>query len=653
MSNHVCMLFLLHSSTSSLLHFFLFHNIPSTLGSLYLDIMAEAPKHTVPSSQTTDEIGSGYLSSPTSPMANTPLEVLPLSTVLVVASSTSPPPSAVAPSLAALSPSEVSLGDKLKSLKKRKGAGPNSTETAPKGRKTTEGFMAVPSGIPDLVPTPRAADVLLSPNKADPKADSKDGPQLHDEDQTKESSLSESESSDPEFKVVKRRYTRSAAAASLALPKTKSKGTSKATLKKSASIPLKASSSKSKGTSSTGKDANVPLPPNRRAPEVTPIPPSTHFVNTEARTLFASCTISRPIVYEKSIEFSTMLPSVKIFVNRLGWVKALESFPRVNLTMVHEFYANFPENISADVKLKSKDPIHVFVRGIHVDISPSKIRQVLSLPQTEKSIMPQVKKFISEVSLDDLAASLYSTAPSEPVSECFLSSQYMTEWYKTMGFLARTMLTPTTQTSKIPHQQAALISYFCTKGHSLLPAEYYMYQAIRKAAIPQRHAIKSSLVFPALITLLCVDAGVQVWDKDVILAPIPPVDRLTIAKSSAQSTFYVESLEHTLLKKEIKKTLDLAIATAITEVKATISDQFADLKTTLKGMLGQSARPTAAGDSTSRVPPAGNTYPEDTSMAGDDPAALEGESSDEAISGDGDDDQSTEAALDDVVDDSV
>ena len=298
----------------------------------------------------------------------------------------------------------------------------------------------------------------------------------------------------------------------------------------------------------------------------------------------------------------------------------------------------------------------MIIRGIQVDISPSKIRQVLSLPQTEKSIMPKVKAYISAISLDDLAATLYTTAPTEPVTECYLSSQYMTEWYKTMGFLARTMLTPTTQTSKIPHQQAALIKYFCTKAHPLLPAEYYMYQAIRKAAIPQRTAIKSSLVFPALITLLCVDAGVQVWEKDVILAPIPPVDRLTISKSSAQSPFYVEPLEHTLLKKEIKKTLDQAIAAAVSEVKLTLTDQLTDLKTTLIGMLSQSARPAAAMGGPSHIPSdsgssSGTKLAMDTPMEDADQAVAEGESSDEAISGDGD--QTAEIDLDDVAEDSV
>lgn len=58
--------------------------------------------------------------------------------------------------------------------------------------------------------------------------------------------------------------------------------------------------------------------------------------------------------------------------------------------------------------------------------------------------MSLVKKFILEATLDGLATNLYSTTLTKPLSECYMSSQYMTEWYKTMGFLARTMPTPTT-----------------------------------------------------------------------------------------------------------------------------------------------------------------------------------------------------------------
>lgn len=90
----------------------------------------------------------------------------------------------------------------------------------------------------------------------------------------------------------------------------------------------------------------------KRALEVILVPPLAYFVDSEAGTLFTFCNISRPIVYEKTINISTMLPFVKIFVTRLGYVNALESFQQVNLTMVHEFYANFSEDINVEVKLK-------------------------------------------------------------------------------------------------------------------------------------------------------------------------------------------------------------------------------------------------------------------------------------------------------------
>lgn len=636
--------------------------------SLSRNTMVEAPTNF---SQTTDVVGSGSVTSPPSAVLAAPVGsvpevaatgILPQPSEMAPILPPPPPSSTTVPTPAATPSPEVTLAA-LKIPKKRKGAEPSSNPKPLKGRKTTEGSRVEKKKIAcrtTRIPGPalNIGEVATLPSLD--VAASKGITMSFPEDPAQESSMSGSESSDSDFRATKRRSARSSVDPSPADLKSKSAGSSKSTSKKTAPVSLKSSVSKAKRKSSGAKDTKAPLPPKKRALEVIPIPPLAHFVDSAARTLFASCTMSRPVVYEKAIDFSTLMPMVKIFVAQLGWVKALESFPPVNLTLVHEFYANFPEDIPVEVKLRTRDPIHVFVRGIQVDISPSNIRQVLSLPQTDKGVMSRVKTFISEASLDTLATNFYSTAPTEPFTECYLSSQYMTEWYKTMGFLARTMLTPTTQTSKIPHHQAALIDYFCTKGHPILPAEYYMFQAIRKAAVPQRHAIKSSLVFPSLITLLCVAAGVQVWDKDMILPPIPPVDRLTIAKSSAQSHFYVETLEHTLLKRDIKKSLDQAFAAALTDVKASISDQLADLKTTLTGMLDKLARPTPARARTKRTTPdsessAGDTIKEDTPILEDtlvDDAAREGESSDEPISA-GATNQDDDADLDDVAADSV
>lgn len=60
-----------------------------------------------------------------------------------------------------------------------------------------------------------------------------------------------------------------------------------------------------------------------------------------------------------------MPQGVKHFVEKLGWLKALESLPKVNITMVQEFYANFPTgNIKSEIRLRSDEPIMVWVRGV-------------------------------------------------------------------------------------------------------------------------------------------------------------------------------------------------------------------------------------------------------------------------------------------------
>lgn len=209
---------------------------------------------------------------------------------------------------------------------------------------------------------------------------------------------------------------------------------------------------------------------------------------------------------------------------------------------------------------------------------------------TEKNTMAKVFEFIKNISIDVLASFMYSTSPNEPIPDSFLTSGQMSEWYKFMAFLARSLLTPTTQTSKIPHQQAALVAYFCDRTRPLLPAEYYIFQAIKRASAPQRLSSISSLVFPATITLLCLMSGVEVHNDDAIALPVSPVNRVTIAKSATQTRLYVESLEQTLLKKEMKLIVNKAMADAIQGFRDYIGKEFADFKAQMPGMLASVAR---------------------------------------------------------------
>ena len=165
-----------------------------------------------------------------------------------------------------------------------------------------------------------------------------------------------SSTSDLEFRAPRRRITRNSGKPIAGSSKSGSKDSSG---------PSKPSKAKPIGA----QDGRPSLPLKKRMFEVTDIPSKSHFRSNKAMSVFSSVTISRPIIYEKPFDFTNIPPAVKLFVDRLGWVKALESFPRVNISLVQEFYANFPENVPAEIKLRSTDPIMVWVRGVEVDPS--------------------------------------------------------------------------------------------------------------------------------------------------------------------------------------------------------------------------------------------------------------------------------------------
>ena len=354
------------------------------------------------------------------------------------------------------------------------------------------------------------------------------------------------------------------------------------------------------------------MPPKKRSAEVShsSVPPLSHFQSAESRDYFCTSIVTKRIVFERPIAFESLHPEVKKLAVHWGWDQVLTSFHRVNRTWVQEFYANFPSNTPEKVKIQSQRPIVVKVRGKDVDISPPRIRSSLSLPATEPNSIKLVLDYIKSVSLTELGGALYhSTFPPPELTASHLSSQFMSELCKLLGFVVRSLLTPTSNTGKITHQQAALIKYLISSpSKPRFPAEYFIYKAIRSAGTSLRE--HSSLVFPAVITKLCLDAGVHVHDADVMATEneAAPVDKFSLAKSMSQSDVYVESLEQTLLKQEIKRQISNAVAT----LQASFTAQFEALRNELKESVGTHAPPAnpSGGDGASSTPSSGSSSEE-------------------------------------------
>lgn len=121
---------------------------------------------------------------------------------------------------------------------------------------------------------------------------------------------------------------------------------------------------------------------------------------------------------------------------------------------------------------------------------------------------------------------------------------------------------------------------------------------MRTAGITNRSSKSFSLVFPGLITKLCLEAGVTVCPFDVMAndCEAAPVDKLTIAKSASQSNVYVEPMEQTFLKQD----MSLMIDEAVSSLKAAFAEQIASLKAELLESVGN--RSNSARDGTDPTP---------------------------------------------------
>ena len=581
--------------------------------------MAEAPPNPNPSSPATEGMGSASITSPADTQTISPSGVLSVAQASLNVSSPMTT-SGTVPSIPLTTLEQEIQASGILDSRKRKEAPQSVSEPAKKIRKDPQSKEKEPALNLSLT----TIDSLPSKEKSKSE-DKKPAATLSGtvevdvtgSESNSTTSLSGTESSDPEFDVKKeapnRPRTRSTVATSAKdgktkPPKGKSAGSSALGGKTSYGRHKKARPSTflSKGKNKATKELPSPLPPKKRTIEVFPVPSVSNFVDPAARTLCTSITTSRPIVYERGFDFPSLPPFVEKHVEDLGWKQALESFPKVNLSLVYEFYANFSELISCDVKVKSKQPINVWVRDIHVDISPLAIRKALKLPSTENGVVSWVKKFIEGCSIQFLGDKLYTDGYDEPVTTSHLFSQYMSEFSKCMSFVVRSLLTPSTQTSKITQKQAALMLYIMQPNNPVLPAEYYIYQNIHRAAVLQRKSLKASLLFPAVITKLCIDAGVDIQDDDIIVPHVQPVDFVTIHKSAGQAGIYVESLEHTALKKEMQGMVDKAVAAMDSRFQAIdikldkLKEFIKELATTESAKTAEAGAGTAVPDNDSR-----------------------------------------------------
>ena len=195
------------------------------------------------------------------------------------------------------------------------------------------------------------------------------------------------------------------------------------------------------------------------------------------------------------------------------------------------------------------------IRNVFVDISPTAIKNALGLPTPPKGAIKKFNDFKAGFTLDFMASKLCSKAPKEKVEGSHLTSASLSEWNKIMGFLVRSLVYPTSQTSKFPLKKCALM-YALSVPSVFIPVEHFVYFNVHEAAVAHQEFVNSSLVFPSILTLILRKNDVSCYPSDEWSAPVLTITLAGIRKSVGQTSDYVEPLFATLLRMHMDERID-------------------------------------------------------------------------------------------------
>ncbi|TQD88881.1 hypothetical protein C1H46_025562 [Malus baccata] len=251
------------------------------------------------------------------------------------------------------------------------------------------------------------------------------------------------------------------------------------------------------------------------------------FLFPDSRSLHASFTNHRPIIYERSFVLDELGEKFKAIITRHEWESFIQNIETTNPTLVREFYANF----SSSIESPGDHQYQVFVRGKWVPFNPEVIRTTLGLPiylDGDFSTFSEVLKCFDK---QELASKLYEDPNVVLSSKEGIRLNCLTNLHRILYMLVRTRIFPTMHKGRVPLRSAALM-WGIAELNVEIPLHEMIFRSIHDSAVKNAHKIGKSLIFPCLITKIAYEFGVSSF-RDRHDGPYTPFDG--VAKIQSQS----------------------------------------------------------------------------------------------------------------------
>ncbi|KAL2492598.1 Envelope-like protein [Abeliophyllum distichum] len=210
-------------------------------------------------------------------------------------------------------------------------------------------------------------------------------------------------------------------------------------------------------------------------------------------------------------------------IQQCGWSK-VDAVPHLAyITLVREFFANFNKEIDAP---ESSHRHKTWVRGKWIHFSPVIIDRYYELNRTRTDPMP------TEEDIQSVARFLYGRENAWPLATSHFKHDELTREIRALHIFVCTNINPTTQCTRFIGERARLL-YHLARGRKM-DLGTHIFDFVRELATSIDSNSQRSIMFPCLISGMCLEAGVPLLPFEKADTPEVLLTHKTIDNSHAR-----------------------------------------------------------------------------------------------------------------------
>ncbi|MED6161222.1 hypothetical protein PIB30_058684 [Stylosanthes scabra] len=237
-----------------------------------------------------------------------------------------------------------------------------------------------------------------------------------------------------------------------------------------------------------------------------------YFRSQFHQDLFKEHVASKSVTPEKSFDLQEdQYPEIQEQIANRGWRRLSKPRTKISKVLIQEFYANAVRT-KEEIASKEVYPYQSYVRGVTVDFSTEKIKQVLRIRDNTPGVQTsfdtrqrgdqRLDDVIREICVPGARWKMSSSQPDQPIQ---LTRQDLTHLARGWAEFIIHSIIPTGNKSEVTVARAILI-HSIIKGNDVRVEELIVNNiAITVEGVHGR----SKLIFPSTVYRLCKEAGVS------------------------------------------------------------------------------------------------------------------------------------------------